>query len=830
MASARRKIPALPRHLLLRPELESVLDDGASLTVVHGVQGYGKTTLLAAWASHREAAGEHVVWITGEEALNDAARLDATIGSPLADGTVVVVDDLHLIQDETALRRLLRTLDEAANVRLVVSTRSGHPIVPMAAGAIDMRIVHAHELTLSVQEIVELSRVMGRTIDADAAARLRASVGGWMAAARIILEAASGETPLPIAAAKEYLARKVLPSVENEAILDQLRWFSLVDRLDTRMVRDLAGHLDSDALMRGLEEPGLLERRYDDNGVELRFPSLIRDILRESLEHDHPEVFREAHRQFAIWYRGESDWAAPIAAFEHAVLARDGELMRQVWAAHAGRFAMSFPERYARALARVPEEVTAAEPGMLVDLTSIAVVADGLEGELDGSTAWFRSYADASVRALAADRELSFRDLLHFGAGQLIGLRISGRPDEATETAVALTAAASERMARGEYPGDRLPWFYLQTALCHGATGDEEAAVHFYTLAWEHGARLRLFPVEGMAAGSLALIHAFAGAARPARLWLDRHRAVDSSGWFEHLVVIAGDIAAALLCLDRLDTDGYDAESSGIADVNASLDAWQFLVWLRTQHGLHVGDPIAALSALDDDERVRRIRHGSDVDFPLLVRARVDLLIAAGRAEDAMAVIQAKPHGLLVAPTARLRLLSGDPEGAIAMADGALTQGPVGGRHRLELSIISAVAALRLGRHDAARAAANRAFELQRSTGILRAFSTISAADRAALLELSGGGLTEDEIRRLDARRTVYPDSLRPFTLSDVEYALLEALDRGYSRKRIAETFAVTATTVTALSRTLYEKLGVTSAEGAVRAARRAGLLSRPTE
>lgn len=833
-------LAVLPRHHLPRPELLARLDDEAQLTIVYGVQGYGKTTLLAEWVRGRAAAGRTTLWLTATPALNrpdalaralQAAWVDADSRAPAdGDGDVaLVIDDLQHLDDPGLLQGLIDLLQEHRGLRIVVASRRQHPIETHAAAEVEVRVVLSRELLFDADQIGALSRLMGRPVARSDAERIHAAIGGWVSAVRIVLELSRPDAPLPLAAVRDYFVAKVIPSVRDEYVLYELMRFSLADRLDLRAVEDLAGDVEPAVLLDALERPGLLERRYELDRVELHLPSLVRDLLRETFERTMPDAAQAAHRDFARWFErsgGEDDL---MAAFEHAVRAQDPALAVHLWQRHGSLLTMSFPERLHAALTALPAEVVATEPGMGVTLDSHSVFAGGIGTGVDGTAAWFRAYATASFRALADGHEhLSLRDLLHFAPGLLIGLRSQGRFDDAVAFAGEASARIAERLQGGEDPGDRLSWFHLQAALTHRIVGDEVAAIPAYRLAWEHAARTGMRLVQANAAAGLALIHAYRSDHRRARSWLERQRGIATAGhWAHHLVATPASLALALMRLDALDPAGCQAELAHLEDGSAPLDAWQVIAYVNAQHALHFGDPEAALAALDEAEHAHHPpRPGERSAFVILTRSRADLLLMAGRGHEALALVDEHPENpLLLVPLARARLLAGDHAEARAVVTGALWQARRRARDRLELLLIDAVAALRMGDAEGVRTSARRMLPLARSSGNPRVLSTVRRSELEHILRIAQLELTADERELLANRGTVYPDAIDFVDLTERERVLLQELEAGRTRKEIAESLFVSINTVKSQLAALYEKLGASSREEAVLTSHRLGLL-----
>ena len=166
-------------------------DGGAALTLVSAPVGYGKTTLLRSWCIERS---EPVAWITLDADDNDPVRLwthvataverlgrglghpaltrlevrGAPVGTAVDElmnglltygrGATIVIDDLHTVGSEVALRSLERAIELLpANVHLLAATRSD-PAINLARlrATRTLTEIRARQLAFTVDEAREL--------------------------------------------------------------------------------------------------------------------------------------------------------------------------------------------------------------------------------------------------------------------------------------------------------------------------------------------------------------------------------------------------------------------------------------------------------------------------------------------------------------------------------------------------------------------------------------------------------------------------------------------------------------------------------------------------
>ncbi|MCU1657859.1 MAG: ATP-dependent transcriptional regulator, MalT-like, LuxR family [Pseudonocardiales bacterium] len=837
-------MPRTPRQVLRRPALEQRLDAWAPLTVIHAPQGYGKTTLLATWLERQPPAQVRTLWLATTHDLADrepfvghlvrrlrAAGLAPPAGSAPGGSLVdldevlleidddrrvaLVVDDMHHVSDITLLADLVSLVQRHDNLHLFVCSRRRHPIEALAVGAVETAVIGPDAVMFTVEEIVELARIMGKSVGVEEASGIHAAIGGWTSAVRLAI-AAYDDDELGLSAARDYLRDTVVPTIADEATLQQLMRFSLAADLDSQLIRDLADDPDPERLLASLQAPGVLSRHQDGSRIVVTMPSLIRDILRESFTARAPAAAAAMHCRLARWYSRHGRRSHDnVTAIEHAVAGEDWPLVYEIWSAHGMTLALRHADRLCAALGAIPEKVIAGYPGLQVALLTMTVEAR--DSDLDGRSATIRVYVENSRRVFTAEADaLSLPDLLYTGTGHVIGLRVSGRFSESATFATELEELAAPLISSGHSIDDRLAWFHVQRGLTQTLIGDDHAAVRCYQQAWNYRSGSEADFIPSNAAANLAMTYALDGRRQMGQLWLDRYSRFDTEGtWADYLVGIGARVATGLFALDRLDGKAAHVELDHLGEGSVAVELWPFVAYLHAQHGLHFADPAATLSILESAQSAHDFQFSSrGVAATLLTRARADLLIACGHGQRALQVIGTDGgSALLAVPLARIHLLAGDYVRARTVAGDAAWNRVVPARVRLDLLTIAATAALRMHDDDAARRLAGSAFDLYRESQSLLAFAGISAADRAALLDLAGQRLDPDAEQALAQLRAVYPDRLHLITLTGRERAVLQALLESTSRQDIAEMLQVSLNTIKSQLNSLYRKLGTTTRE-----------------
>jgi LuxR family transcriptional regulator, maltose regulon positive regulatory protein len=855
--ASRRSLPRLPRHVVQLPEPRSVLDKWPPLLVVRGIQGYGKTTLVAAWL-HENQESVRWLWVGAgpdggdirgfgtrlfeelhqaglDEAAANARERDERPPDNLKEGPldildraaaavgedepiVLVIDDAHWLRDKAMLTGLVRVLARHKHVHLVMCSRGRHPIEDLAAGTIDTMTVRPRSLLLSVPQVRQLARSMGVHLPQARADQIHSSIGGWPAAVRLVLdEIAEAGGELPLTRAGDYLREVVLPGIIDQQALGQVMRFALAERLTHRLIRDLAGDKDPQNLVRIIESSGLAERRYDQDDVELVFPRLIRDTLRARFAAREPQESRCMHRRLSAWYDTNDGPNHPLMAMSHAVAGEDWDQLDSLWAHHAAQLGQEHPGALSHVLGSLPEEILSARPGMQVGHAFCRVAATGLDSDEDGRMVTMNAYLGAS-RRIAVKTELSamsLHDLLYVGTGFLMSLRHEGRFEDADRLSNQIEQRANTLTANGGDPGDHLSWFQLQRGITLTLRAQHAAAARHYQFSWQHRRHSAPHVAAGVAA-NLALTHALTGNPRAAHRWLARHREIDTSrSWGHHLIGAGAHLASALVALDQLDPDGCRSQLELLGGGSAPLELWPYVAFVEAQYGLHYGDPLTALAMLDAAQAAHPPKLSSgEAARTLLARARVDLLVAAGKGEHAQTLIGApgsETDPAVAVASARLLLLAGDPAGARRIAAQHLWQVTTDNRSRLELVLIKAAAIRRM--HEPARAAelGAQARALYRHTNLLRPFTTLPADDLGALFHTSGAVLGPSELNTIHEHRPPFPHRITLTQLTPREQLLATALATTASRQEIADQLYVSVNTVRKQLVTLYRKLGVTT-------------------
>jgi LuxR family maltose regulon positive regulatory protein len=824
------------------------------MTVIRGIQGLGKTTLVASWLQDQPDSVRSV-WVslaadsglkqafdhqnllrpsrTGlvdpqsylpdpdseDRVLDPLAIAEVAFGAARAGQRVVlVIDDADRLRDKAVLGAMVRFFSRYRGMHLILCSRVQHPIEQIAAGVANLILVTARDLLFTPPQIRELASNLKVPLSAEAAAELRSAFGGWPEPIRLVLDGANRQgAELALSRAERYLLDIVFPGLGNEQGLRRLMQFALAERLTDRLVRDL-GDTKPEGVVRLLESAALAERHHEGSEIVLEIPWFVRDILRHTFRAREPEHARYMHRRLSQWFLENNGPSHLPLALHHAVAGEDWRQVDRIWTRHSVMLGLEHTKQLSTVLAAVPDRVLGARPGMLVGEAMAGAAASSFDDKW-GRAAWC-AYLQASSQVAARGLgSVTLHDLLFVGSGRLMSLRESGQFREADRLGRQIGQRVARLTSEGQEAGDQLAWFYLQRGLNDTMLGRHVDAAHFFLLTWEHGRKIP--HLAATAAANLALTYALTAASGTAARWLARHRGIDTSQtWVREVVDVGANLAGALLALDGLDFDECRSRLEAVGDGTARVELWPFIAFIHAQYGLHYGDALTALVELDNARDAHRPEvAASDVSVVLLLRARADLLLAAGqvqRARRLLADYNGEPCSTLQVAAARVSLLGDEPAQARRIAAGWLWRHETDNRARLEFLLIEAAAAHRMNDLAGSAILTRQALSLHKRIGLLRAFTTLPRDVLSELFNNAGESLDVSGLATVVGSGTPFDVHVPLIQLTHREQVLAADLFTNASRQDIADRHYLSVNTVRKQLVTLYRKLDVNTREQAL--------------
>ncbi|HET7801494.1 MAG TPA: LuxR C-terminal-related transcriptional regulator [Humibacillus xanthopallidus] len=368
--------PGASAGLIERPGLVPLMD-ARPVTVLAGMAGYGKSTLLAAAA--RRGPRDGTVWLTVDDSDKDPVRLagDLVAASALADVEcladpmgqlsasflraepltlvdalleafydstlphLLVLDDLHHLSGSSGSASIVDHILRwaPANLRIALGARVVPPLRLQRLRLEDRLTYLAHEdLAFTLEESAAAVRAAQLDLDLGAVATIQQATDGWPAGVRMaILATRHRGTSADVSrelrrdqALADYLATEVLASLTRE-----LREFVLESTLDEEvcpsLVDTVRGTGTAEALLESCLSAGLFLSRGDSGqqGQWYRWHPLFAAHAQRRLAAEHPERAARLHVAAANWWRSVD---AP-AAIGHALTGGDGGLASEIFSA-----------------------------------------------------------------------------------------------------------------------------------------------------------------------------------------------------------------------------------------------------------------------------------------------------------------------------------------------------------------------------------------------------------------------------------------------------------------------------------------------------------------
>ncbi|HXF50666.1 MAG TPA: tetratricopeptide repeat protein [Dehalococcoidia bacterium] len=538
-------LPPLRPGVIRRQRLLALLDAqiGRRASFVAAPSGYGKTTLLADWASTQESA---VCWLSldpwdaeapvffravrhafgrafpesplgrgsvAERPLDEAASVIAEVAR-LPEYVILVLDDFHLVQETSEIAEYIGVLVGRApsNLHVIIASRL-RPNFPGSARLVaqgEALLLGPADLAFTADEARELFRARGHEIEEGELSDVLRQTEGWGAALALASSTwrKTGRTALSRDDLFEYLAAEALTGLD-ERDRAFLRESSVLPVLTPALCDALLGRDDAAATLARLEPRALFLARVTADPPTYRLHQLFRDYLVESLKTEDPARFEELATAAVrlLIDSGRLNEALELAwtvGPGHAASVLDSVAQRLLWRGDH-RTVLEWLER-------LPEKAVASAPRLRIWNARALAAVHRADDALAEIAAALEALGPDAEPHLLAEAHLARAGALRF-KGDLAGameaceaavslLRRSGRPNEALE------AEAIESMA------------YL-----HGEAGEFKKALAGFQRALHLVERMGLAGRAAKLYDSVARCHAELGNLPQAIRALERARA-----------------------------------------------------------------------------------------------------------------------------------------------------------------------------------------------------------------------------------------------------------------------------------------------------------------
>jgi LuxR family transcriptional regulator, maltose regulon positive regulatory protein len=553
------------------------------LTVISAPAGWGKTTVLAAWAAS-ELEERPFAWLSLESRDAEAGRFWTYVVAAmrtvvpdfgmaalelltapgvdmerealpvlvnelaaLPEPIVLALDDYHLIESRRIQAEVAFLVEHLPPAFEVALTTRVEPALPLARMRVRRELleIDAGQLRFSSQESRELlNDLLGLDLPPDQVAAISRRTEGWAAGlclAALSLPHQSDAAGFVDAFAGDhrhvvdYLGSEVLGGVTEE-VREFLLRTSILERLCAPLCDALTGAGTAARLLPQIERSNLFLVPLDERRGWYRYHHLFGELLRRELERTHPSLSSELHRRAAGWFLAAGD---ADRAIRHTIAAGDHEPAAELVAEHWTAWLLERGEHgsidaWLRAL---PRELIRSDPRLCV----ARVFVDSSLGDMRASGPWLEAAdqalgtdADPRVRTDVAAADSSYRIL----SGDVAG-------------AIKVATPAIEH-------GDpRSLWYPVPFgARAHARrwSGDVDGALEDFDAYMRESAKRNQILSVISSTGSVALIHAEAGRWRAAEEHAERALEMTQHALSEHWMMTDTHLALALVRVAHGDT------------------------------------------------------------------------------------------------------------------------------------------------------------------------------------------------------------------------------------------------------------------------------------
>ena len=861
-------VPGLRPSIVPRSRLVNKLTIGllGKLTLISAPAGFGKTTLVSEWVA---GCKQPVAWLSMDEDDNDPARfliyvvaslqrIDKDFGQEIVEaiqtpqppplksavtslineiGTlpgeiILVLDDYHLIKNETIHSALAYLLEnQPPQLSLVITTREDPPIpLPRWRARGELAEIREYDLRFTLAEATTLlNELMELDLTAEQIATLERKTEGWISGLQLaalsmrdrddadrFVRSFAGSNRFILDYLIEEVFRQQPAEVQSfllqTAVLEQLT----APLCDAVMDREETMAANSQTILERLEQSNLFIIPLDDSRKWFRYHHLFADLLRQRLRQEKGDT-AVLHLRAAVWH--EENGLAHRAVNHYLAAAAWDQA-----ADHIQRQSERLQKRGENAtflqwMEALPDSVIQTHPGLCLQY-SWALALNGQPDEADH----FLHYAEEAFREDPAQ----YSNVL---SAQIHVARIrQDLPETITlsRRALALIPAAAH---------DARSALALNLGMAHWQVGQITEAEAAFSEAQAMAQEAQNHHVELLAVGFQSMVQGARGRLHKAAdlLYEAVARGGDSpANALPHLV--QGALHYEWNQLEEADTHVQKAitlaQRSGNNEIEGS--AYRRLALLKQAKGDHAAASAAlALAekiAGDNAPPLTRARN-SDTAVSLAL-AQNDLETARRRTERMQTEVSASLFyaPLFLAP-ARLYLAQGEnlaaSEHLAAEYDKANQSGLRYGQ--IEVRLLQALAAVD---SDDALDFLAEALKEAHQQGFIRTFID-KGVNLMPLLQMAAGSrpFPDYSISLLAEFRGVVSSPSIPSspnlvtdsmaeTISEREIEVLQLLAEGLTYQEIAQTMFVSVNTIKSHLKSIYGKLGVHNRREAVARAR----------
>ncbi|WP_313823132.1 LuxR C-terminal-related transcriptional regulator [Citricoccus sp.] len=734
---------------------------------------------------------------------------------------------------EEIISRVGALLKDPDAGRVAVVADQGAPVGRLAA-AFPARLAGPRDVLLTEGEILSLAADLSahRSRDTPLAAdhpgrpplpltprRIHLKTGGWFLPVAILLA-----DPLGVQTARQSLFSALMRWLHPQDADGSISQAGYLPQFTEEVIDAFRpqgfGAMPSP---RDLESLGLLVR--DGTGGWF-MPWLVQDCLRDAMQEGRPDRVAELNRAVdeALAATGHIE-----AVVQRTVFARDWNRLEDLLLEHwADLFVWNEPA-LASAVNSFPRaqvagiDVTEFLPGLL-NSTDPDTVPFSVPFTLPAQRPDFAR--DEALQRLRAETTRLYRTpdrrALTLGTIEVAYLRRAGLFTESADSAVrlnvALSAALSAALPSRQIRPVMAAFVGLQAGISLHLADRLAEAKSAYEKAFLWSLRSSAEPLIAEVAGKLALLSIHQGNTDRARFWVAKvERPLATVRWARNVAAFAADVASAHLALTELD---LETARLVLDQLPADLDTDEF--W-ASHAALLVRAASAEGRGADAARWVLgwRLERPAAVQSPLADRILSEAFHAARIGTGDLTVVPGWDRSQELADLEALRcLLKGDPDSALRALR---TPERTGQRNRTLSALLGLLARTRVTPATVTESVVRQMASIHHRGGALVDLSAFHALGWTPVFRRAG--LVDDAglVRLERLTRPALVEREVP-ALTSREREVLQSLQEGMTRREIAESTYRSENTIKGQIRSLYAKLGASSAAEAVEQARTFGL------
>jgi LuxR family maltose regulon positive regulatory protein len=406
----------IPRSYVRRQRIIDRLDTDASVTLVLGPAGTGKSVAVAGWAAQTDLPLAWVSVVTAADAhdsfwqtIADALRgvlgdvpsapaepllpgdavldLVARLQTSLESTVVLVIDNYHTAEDAALAASMTLFLRHAPPQLRVVLLSRRTPLLPLDRMRVTGELceITVDELRFSPAEAGELVEIAAPEIDPRARATIVAAADGWVAALRLCLHDRSvvdfglhesdhqvDHLAAIVTHLEDFVLHEVLAS-ESEALVRFLSDISVVPQTSIALAAAITDQDDAEELLELAVDRGLFIERIIRRG-HFEIHPVVRRVLLATRERRAPDAVTACRERAARWLERTGNTQG---ALEQWLQAGDQANALRLLAERHVQLYDAGDEDYVRdLLAKLKPAATSSDVGALIDLAWCQMITD----------------------------------------------------------------------------------------------------------------------------------------------------------------------------------------------------------------------------------------------------------------------------------------------------------------------------------------------------------------------------------------------------------------------------------------------------------------------